>query len=169
MSKRDNHIRAYATALRDMLVTAAVNHGDDFAVALCRRCAWELGEVIADLRDRGAAVAILDEAAGAVLAQMPLPVWSATPVTATDTDDAPVAMTRAEVYDACLEAIVAAFGGEQAPAPPSRWQRARAVPGKVLAWALAETEENWLRVSLISVAAIYGPLLGWAWWVGKLH
>lgn len=64
--------RSLANTLRTMLVDIYVRHGDAFGLAMARRCAWEIGEVVADIHGRAKAVDVLDQVSNALIENRPL-------------------------------------------------------------------------------------------------
>lgn len=66
--------RALGTQLRSMLLEAYRVRGNDFGLGLARRCAWEIGDVVAEIHGRERAGEVLDSVSNAVLQDaMPAP------------------------------------------------------------------------------------------------
>lgn len=61
-----NEQRHYAESLRQMLVQGYAYKGESWGKGLSARCAWIIGEVVADIHGRAEAVALLDRASDAL-------------------------------------------------------------------------------------------------------
>ena len=60
-------IRVYGANLRSTLVSAHANQGSDLAYKISQRLAWEIGDFVAEVYGREAAISILYRAADALV------------------------------------------------------------------------------------------------------